>query len=243
MACFHCIVIAVMVLLTLYWFQRDISSLVYSSLPDEYKTRLWYTLCLLQEANQMLYCTFSATFIFQLHLLLPGTLARVLKNLANSARCCRGSPAEIKNVVEQIHVIQLVVNLFNVGHRNVTYCIKLLFITGSIVNGYGAIAHGGEDFVFLLLSSAIGCELAFLYAFLCEKAFAIPEGLEDVKRELSLAIQSTKNAALKTVVHKELKSTPSFGIKVGEFHMLERESTPIFVDNVLRNIVNLLVTF
>ena len=46
-----------------------------------------------------------------------------------SGRCCQGSPAEIKNMMEQIHAIQLVVNLFNVGHRNVTYCIKLLCIT------------------------------------------------------------------------------------------------------------------
>ena len=95
----------------------------------------------------------------------------------------------------------------------------------------------------LLLSLAIACELVVVYAFLYEKAYAIPEGLQHVKRELKVAIHSMGNAPLKNVARKQLESTPSFGLKVGDFHMLERESTPIFVDFVLRNIVNLLVMY
>ena len=32
------------------------------------------------------------------------------------------------------------------------------------------------------------------------------------------------------------------GIKVGDFHMLERASTPVYIDFVIMSIVNLLVT-
>ena len=46
----------------------------------------------------------------------------------------------------------------------------------------------------------------------------------------------------KRVTLRRVRSIPSVGLKVGDFHMLERESTPIFMDYVLKNIVNLLVT-
>ena len=197
MACFHCLAAAVTVLLVLYWFQRDLSSLIYSSLPEGYKTWPWFTVCFLQEANHLMYCVFSASFIFQLHLLLPGTLSRVLTGLKESAKCCGGRHVEVKNVLKQVRVVQLMVNLFNDGHRNVTYCIKLICITAPVVCGYGSIAQGGEDFVFFLMASSITCDLAFLYAFLYQKAFAIPDGLQRVRRELTTAIQSITNAMLK----------------------------------------------
>ena len=237
---FYCLAAAVALLLTKYWFRQEATNLIYSLLPADYKTQLWFGVCFVQETNQMLYCLFSASFLFQLHLLLPGTLSRVLKTMAESVISSDENRPTLYNIIRQIRVVQLVVNLFNVGHRNITYCIKLVCITVSIVNGYGVVAHGGEDVVFLLLAFSITCDLVFFYAFVYEKAFAIPDGVDRVKRELT--IRRMKNATVERTVRKQLKSIPSFELKVGDFHMLERESTPMFVDYVLKNIVNLLVT-
>ena len=231
-----------MFLLTLFCFQPEMPAFIYSSLPPDYKTRLWFTICLVQEANQMLYGTFSASFIFQLHTLLPSRLGVVLKALAESARRCGGKPIAVIRIIGQIHVVQLMVSLFNVGHGNVTYCIKLLCITASIVNGYSAIAHGREDVLFLLFASCVTCDMVCFYAFMYEKAFAIPDGFERVKRALIFQTQGLRNTGLRKIIRKQLGSLPPVGLKVGDFHMLQRESTPIFVDYVLRNIVNLLVT-
>ena len=44
------------------------------------------------------------------------------------------------------------------------------------------------------------------------------------------------------MVNRQVKSISADGINVGDFHTLERTSTPVFVDYVVRNIVNLLVT-
>ena len=45
------------------------------------------------------------------------------------------------------------------------------------------------------------------------------------------------------MVTMQVRSIPaSVGIKVGDFHMLERVSTPVFVHYVITNIVNLPVT-
>ena len=38
-----------------------------------------------------------------------------------------------------------------------------------------------------------------------------------------------------------MNSIPLVGLRVGDFHMLERVSTPVFMDYVVRSIVNLLV--
>ena len=75
------------------------------------------------------------------------------------------------------------------------------------------------------------------------KAFAIPAGLDDVKTTLRGRICLLNNVTDRNVLRRKVKSMPCVGIKVGDFHTLERESTPIFVHYVVTNIVNLLVTF
>ena len=214
--------------------------MLYSSLPEEYKTPVWFMACFLQEANQLFYSFFSISFIFQLHILLTCKLSRVLKNLAESTGR-RRSIEEVNGMIGQIRLVQLVVTLFNVGHRNIIYCMKLLCISLSIVNGYGTIAHGKDNLVFLLLAACVTCDCVFFYVIVYEKAFGIPDGLERAKRVLTVEIQGIRNGRLRKVMGRELNSVPLVGLKVGDFHMLERESTPIFVDFVVRNIVNLLV--
>ena len=56
---------------------------------------------------------------------------------------------------------------------------------------------------------------------------------------------ATRNgrASGRRILEKQVKSIPPVGIKVGEFHMLERASTPVFLHYVLTNIVNMLVAF
>ena len=47
----------------------------------------------------------------------------------------------------------------------------------------------------------------------------------------------------RNVLNRQLKSVPSTGIKVREFHVLERTSTLVFLHYVFVNVVNMLVTF
>ena len=126
--------VAPILLLTMYCFRQDMSTLIYLSLPEEYKTQFWFAACFLREVNQMWFSLHSISLMFQLHLLLPGTLSRVLKALAEAAKRFHGSSAEVDGIIRQVHGVQLVVNLFNVGHRNITYTLKLVCITGATVN-------------------------------------------------------------------------------------------------------------
>ena len=165
----------------------DLSALLYSSLPENFKTPVWFAVCWLQEANQLLYSLLSISFIFQLHILLRITLSRELKILVESSRHCAGNAADLQRIIRQVRTIQLLVNLFNAGHRNVIYCIKLLCIMLATVNGYGAIAHGGSNVVYFLLASSIFCDMVFLYAFVYDSHVKLvargpkvaPEGSEN----------------------------------------------------------------
>ena len=241
--------VGVLLLLLIYSVEQDLSGSIYSSLPAKFKTPLWFSFCMLQEANQFVYSMFSVSLIFQLHILLPTTLNRILKKLPqNSTRygtdpqITRLTPLNASRIIGQIRVIQIVVNLFNLGHRNVIYALKLACIGLASVNGYAAIAWGTDNVIFTMLASVIANNVIFFYGFVYEKAFAIPDGVKNVKRKLRVQVQACRNVRTRKYLCRRIDSVPSLGLKVGEFHVLERESTPIFVDYVVKNIVNLLVT-
>ena len=81
----------------------------------------------------------------------------------------------------------------------------------------------------------------FLYAFVYERASEIPETLVSIKRNLGARVRMLSSGMEKAVLCREVLSIPSVGLRVGNFHMLERMSTPIFVHYVVTGTVNLLV--
>ena len=57
------------------------------------------------------------------------------------------------------------------------------------MNGYGATEHGGKNLAFLLLATCLTCDTVCFYVFMYEEAFAIPNGLERVKRAVVIQVQ------------------------------------------------------
>ena len=93
--------------------------------------------------------------------------------------------------------------------------------------------------IIIVAHRAVSCGF---YFFVCERAFEVPEGLERLKHTLLAESKGLRFARSKKIVLRQVRSIPSVGLKVGDFHMLERESTAIFVEYVLKNIVNLFVS-
>ena len=207
------------------------------------KTLGWFGLLLLQEANLLLLALWSCSVTFTLHSLFPVTMNRAVLSVAFcTEQHCRTVGDGIR-IVHEIRCIQLLVNMFNVGHKNVIYCIKLFCIVLAVVNGYVAIAHGGENKIFGLLTFCMLCDTMILYPLVYQKAFAIPVGVDRLKGDLRMKMRMCAgNAGMGArAVEMQVRSIPSVGLRVGDFHVLERLSTPIFIDYVIRNIVNLLV--
>ena len=101
---------ACVLVLTIYCVRPDIPSVIYSSLPEKYQTRVWFGVCLCQQANLFSYGILSTCFIFQLHILLPVTLSRVLQRLA---KCTTGGGRNVgtaSRIVVKLRKIQLVLS-------------------------------------------------------------------------------------------------------------------------------------
>ena len=86
-------------------------------------------------------------------------------------------------------------------------------------------------------------DASLIYALVYQKGFMVSYEFQRAKNLLLFRATRNGRRLERKVLEKQLMSIPAVGIQVGEFHMLERTSTPIFLDYVLKNIVNMLVAF
>ena len=96
--------------------------------------------------------------------------------------------------------------------------------------------------------SVLFLHLAVSYIIVYEKAFVVPEMFHEAVSMIShrlrrrrLRYGATLYCKENRFLEKEFQSVRKAGVTVGDFHTLERTSTPVFVDFVLRNVVNMLV--
>ena len=120
---------------------------------------------------------------------------------------------------------------------------KLLCIASCIFSGYAVIAHLKEYPIFGIMYVFIFFDLSLAYLFVYEKAFQVPAHLARVKSLLKACAVRYRNKGERKLLTSQVNSIPEVGIKVGEFHVMERTSTPVFLHYVLTNIVSMLVAF
>ena len=153
------------------------------------------------------------------------------------------SRVPIGQAYRALRCLQLYIKLVNIVHCNLIFTWKLLCIGLGIINGYAAIAHFGEHPIFGVLYYVIWIDCAIIYTVIYEKAFKVPDLITKTKTAFRLRERGMRNKAARNVFERQVKSVQPMGIAVGEFHTLERTSTPVFVDYVLTNIVNMLVAY
>ena len=125
-------------------------------------------------------------------------------------------------------------------NRNIIFTWKLLSISASIINGYAAVAHFKDHPLFGFMYCGLLLYAVLSYTIPYEKAFKVPTLFNRVKSLLHVQA-SMLDVAERRVVRRQVMSIQAEGIKVGEFHTLERTSPPVFLNYVLCNIVNMLV--
>ena len=108
--------------------------------------------------------------------------------------------------------------------------------------GFSAVRNGMGG-IFSLVFFAIFSDIVTLYSILYEKAFAVPETCQKAKKAVKKEVtgSSLLDRKWKKYAIRCVDSVPNYGIKVGSFHTFERESTPVFIDYIVRNIAGLLV--
>ena len=143
----------------------------------------------------------------------------------------------------QLRCIQLYIQLLNIVQHDLIFTWKLLSLGISIVSGYAAISHFGDYPIFGFMYCVLFFDSAIIYTVLYAKALLVPGIFKKAKVAIlhRLSRYRKMNKFENAIIQKQLISIPPVGIKVGEFHVLERTSVPVFLDYVIRNIVSMLV--
>ena len=148
-----------------------------------------------------------------------------------------------EGVYLHLRALQLYITALNCVNQHLIFTWKMLSLGLCISSGYAAIAHFQEHPVFGVMYYVLFLEAALVYMLLYQKAFKVPVRFQTAKSLLRLNGSRLGNKAERKLLEKKAMSIQPVGVKVGEFHTLERISTPLFLHYVLHNIVSMLVAY
>ena len=143
----------------------------------------------------------------------------------------------------ELKCLQLYVQLVNIVNQDLIFTWKLLSLGVCIASGYAAISHFGDHPVFGIMYCMLFVDSALIYILIYDKAFKVPAlfGRAKMLIDLTAGVQGGKQRCQRMILKRQLAGIPQVGIKVGEFHTLERNSIPLFLDYVLTHVVGMLV--
>ena len=153
---------------------------------------------------------------------------------------------ELISGYKELRCLQLYLGLVNVVNKNLIFVWKMLSLGTTIGSGYAAIAHLKDRPVFGIMYCTIFCDCAIVYCFLYGKAFEIPNLFQRAQELLLFRVRQNGGAKPRMdtlIMLRRIRAVQPGGIKVGEFHMMERTSTPVFLHYVSTNVVSMLLAY
>ena len=154
--------------------------------------------------------------------------------------CNRSIPLE--TAYNSLRHLQLFVTVLNTCNHNLIFTWKVLSLGFGIFSGYAAVAHFKDQPVFGIMYGVIFFDSVLTYTIMYGKGFKVPDLFDNAKRAIRL---SSKRVTIerRKLLERQVGSVPPVGIKVGNFHMLERTSTPAYLDFVMNNVISMLVAY
>ena len=215
--------------------------LLYSALPTSYQNWLSFSICLVEETRLLGFCMGIVTPVWQLQVVAFDLICHTLQTLIESAQVRHVK--DVEHIFSRLRCLQLYIKLLNTVNGKLIFTWKLLSLGLSIVSGFAAIAHFKDRLIFGIMYYAIFLDAVLIYALLYEKAFKVPELFDKLRKLLGRQAGRHGTRFERKFVQRQVMAIPLLGIKVGEFHMLERMSTPMFFHYVLINVVSMLVAY
>ena len=144
----------------------------------------------------------------------------------------------------ELRELQLGVALFNEGNAAVVYAFKIAAIGATTTASFAVIKFFHENHFLGLVNSLVSLEAAFIFTAMYDKGFTIPKSVIELKRKFPVGLQSlhvTKKKDQIRLLERYFKSIKIMAVKVGAFHYLEQQSTPIFLSFCVRCLARLLI--
>ena len=227
-------------------YDPSMTLLLYSALPASWKNWFFFGVCFVEEMRLFLFAVGVALPAWQIQLVAFEDVNSRLEALISDSSMRisdHATQTDIRLCVKVLRHLQMYITLLNLVNRNLIFTVKLLAIGICILSGYAAVAHFEDYPVFGVMYYVLFFEVGMVYTTLYAKAFKVPDLFGEAKALLRVRIGRLANRAERKIWQMEVMSIPSVGIQVGEFHTLERTSTPVFLHYVLSNMVNMLVAY
>ena len=154
----------------------------------------------------------------------------------------------VSNLLKVIQTHLLYLHLFNHVYSFIVFTWKQMALFFGIFTAFFAIRYNIKFPLTSALAAYVHVGIMVVYSLMYEKAFKIPENWRKVKSQLRISanlstIKQYPVGGKSGQFQKQIQRIPEIGVKVGHFHVLERESTPRFIMFVISSVSSLLITF
>ena len=223
------------------WLDPSGMYLYYNFLPASYKTRLFLLICLCQDFHCLMYSIAVMVPLLQLQVIafdnICCRLSMVLKSLATTSFSSGKEKAE--RDFQSLRELQIYVLLMNGVHCDLIFVNKLFSISFCVGMGYAGVAYFHENLALAIMCGLLCIDVGVIHSLVYARGFKVRLTFGKVVKTMLDSLRRRNRG----VMERQVRSVLPMGIKVGNFHTLERISTPRFLDFVLNNIVSMLVMY
>lgn len=145
--------------------------------------------------------------------------------------------------LKAIRRIQLDVSAFNSSQKYLVFAAKIS-LTGCVtLAGFAAVHFFASRGLLALCNGIIAVQGFIVFTVLYDKGFSVPRSMAKLKNSLlwELKMSSSISRREKKRLGQEIRSVGTVAVLVGDFHRLQRISTPIFVVTSAKYAVRLLM--
>jgi hypothetical protein len=152
---------------------------------------------------------------------------------------------ELVDALNILRTIQLRVSFFNIVFAKILFVSKVVCLAIGILGGFAGLrlSHSNLAVAFHYFLLSVECIVFYIAVFslayrVTEVGGALSGEMEGVALRVVFLPLSSRQC-----LQRILRKTPQLAMSVGGFHTVERETIPIFVDLVVKQVLGLLVTF
>ena len=156
----------------------------------------------------------------------------------------RGSMGALLSGLASLRLIKYEMFLFNNNFLLIIYYTKLIALAAAIIGGFGSLKLLSQDnYLFAAMFGNFFVIGILTFTIMFDRTQEITESVEEIKRELLLSSREVRGRSqimIMKEVEKIVRSVQVLKIRAGVDY-IERESTLIFLQYVLEQILSLLI--
>ena len=148
----------------------------------------------------------------------------------------------VKDALALVRKVHVAILIYNDSTAAVIFAHKLLCLSGGIVGLYFLLRLILLQPVVSMLFFVLAYDSITFYSVMWDNASLIQFMIRELKDELGVLTAASGVVSHRQYWRRISRSVPCVGVSVGGFRSMERDSTLIFMDFVLKNLVSLLVS-